>query len=352
MQDSQKPDLQTEYPFISVIVPIYNEIGYIRSFLQSLSEFDYPRHRVEYLLVDGGSSDGTVQAIQDFRPDGLELRLLDNPDRYVPQALNLGLSKARGSVIVRLDVHALYPRDYLTSLVFWLARTEADNVGGLWETKPGGPGMKAKAIARALSSPFGVGNAYYRIGTSQPMSVDTVPFGCYRRDVFDRIGPFDPHLLRNQDDEFNARLIKKGGRIMLIPTIKISYFARTGFLPLARMMNQYGYFKPLVNVKIGRPASLRQFAPPVLILALLFLLVSSLFFKAGIYAFLGLLFLYLGFVFLGSFKSGSQGGREMILTCLAMPVMHFPYAAGYLIGAINHLILRKNNTKENLSSSR
>ena len=332
--------MNCELPHISVIVPVYNEGPYLSAFLDALLEQDYPRDRVEFLLVDGESSDGTRELLLERADADPCLVVLDNPDTYVPFALNLGLSQANGEVIVRMDVHAIYPSDYITRLVAWLETTGADNVGGVWRTLPGGPGARAEAIARALASPFGVGNAAYRTGVDRPLEVDTVPFGCYPREVFSRIGGFDPDLLRNQDDEFNARLQRAGGRIMLIPEIEISYFARTTFRSLARMMYQYGFFKPLVNKKLGRPATLRQFFPPGLVLGLGCALLMTLALPRAWPLPAGLLLGYAGFLLAGALRSG-PGLRIRILTAAAMAIMHLSYGAGYLQGILVHLLLRR-----------
>jgi hypothetical protein len=158
--------------------------------------------------------------------------------------------------------------------------------------------------------------------------------------VFSRIGGFDTDLLRNQDDEFNARLQRAGGRIMLIPEIEISYFARTSFRALARMMYQYGYFKPLVNKKVGRPATLRQFFPPGFVLGLGLGLILSLVLPPVQPFFACVLLVYFGFLLAGALRSG-PGLRIRILTAAAMAVMHLCYGAGYLKGLLDHLLLRR-----------
>src|SRR5438093_7105727 len=129
--------------------------------------------------------------------------------------------------------------------------TGADNVGGAWLTAPGDATVAARAIALALAHPLGIGNARYRLGTNEQRDVDTVPFGCFRREVFERVGLFDEELVRSQDDEFNFRLLKAGGRVLLVPGAVACYRARRSVLQLARMFYQYGYFKPRVAAKVG-----------------------------------------------------------------------------------------------------
>src|SRR5205807_2595104 len=193
---------------------------------------------------------------------------LDNPRRIAPCALNIGIQAARGEVILRMDAHVIYLPSYLPILVHALLERGADNVGGVLETLPGADTAVARAIALGLAHRLGVGNSYFRVGASQPRWVDTVAFGCFRRAAFERAGLFDEELVRNQDDEFNFRLIRRGGRVLLMPTARAYYVARTSLRQLWRMYFQYGYFKPLVARKVGRVMTLRQLVPSLFLTTL------------------------------------------------------------------------------------
>ena len=200
-------------PKVSVIIPCLNEAKFIGGCLDSVLSGEFPPRDMEILVVDGNSDDGTQRIIDEYAVRHGNVRRLLNARRNTPSALNIGLAHAWGGVIVRLDAHAVYPPDYIAKLLEWLDKSGADNVGGVWETVPAGPDPICRAIALALSHRFGVGNSLFRIGSGEPRWVETVPFGCYRREVFDRIGVFDEELLRDQDDEFNYRLLKHGERI-------------------------------------------------------------------------------------------------------------------------------------------
>ena len=182
--------------------------------------------------------------------------------------MNAGIRAARGEIIVRMDAHVVYPPHYLPIAVAALLETGADNVGGVIVTRPGANTPMGRAIALGLSHPFGVGNSYFRIGTSERRWVDTVPFGCFRRSLFDRIGLFDEELVRNQDDEFNFRIQQRGGRVLLLPDLVAQYYARPSLRHVARMYFQYGYFKPLVARKLGRIMTARQLVPAAFLLTL------------------------------------------------------------------------------------
>jgi len=226
---------------VSVIIPCYNEQKYIRQFLESLIALEYDSALLEIFLVDGGSSDGTHAIISEYTSRHSHLHLLHNPDRTVPYALNIGLKHAAGELIARMDIHSRFPPDYIDKLVSWHRRLEADNIGGVCRTGTLIDSGTAAAIAVAMSDRFGVGNSIFRIGAEEEyLEVDTVPFGCYRRDVFDRIGTFDERLTRNQDIEFNKRLLKSGGKIVLVPEIECTYFPRDNYKDLAKNRFQTG----------------------------------------------------------------------------------------------------------------
>ncbi len=236
--------------------------------LDSIIANDYPKDRLEVLVVDGMNEDGTRLVVNDYVLRYEFIRLVDNPKKITPAALNTGIRNAKGKIIMLMGVHATYPANYVSGLVSWLEVSGADCVGEILVTLPGGDSPMAQAIALALAHPFGVGSALFRIGTAKPRWVDTVAFGCYQREVFDRVGLFDEELARNQDDQFNHRLIKRGGRILLIPEIVSYYYARDSLMKLWRMYYQYGYFKPLVVRKIGKVMTAQQLIPTLFILAL------------------------------------------------------------------------------------
>ncbi len=332
-------------PFVSIIIPCFNEEKYIRSLLENILYQDYPREQMEVFIVDGMSSDNSREIIEEYSLRYPLIRLILNEKRYVPFALNLGIRLSRGEVVIRMDAHSCYPSDYISRLVGYLYELKADNVGGVWDTKPANDSYKAISIAIAQSSLFGVGDSQYRVGVKEIRKVDTVPFGCFPKDLFDRIGLFDEELLRNQDDEFNARIIQNGGTIYLIPDLIITYYARADISSLIRMFYQYAFFKPLVNRKLKHPATIRQFIPPLFVLFLmtgwLVVLVSPF-----------LIFLYLSgiglyFVFNLFFTLKNVWEDKQAFYLLYLPwiflLQHLSYGIGYLRGIIGFFFTGKRH---------
>lgn len=319
---------------VSVICPVFNEEKFIEACIMSIIEQDYPQDAMEIIFVDGRSTDHTTDIIRRYMQDYPFMKLIDNPERIVPYALNRGLQEAKGEVIMRLDGHCTYPTNYISELVKYLYQLNADNVGGVWNTQPAKDTPVCQAIALASSHPFGVGGSMHKIGVSKIIETDTVPFGCYKREVFEKTGPFDTDLVRNQDDEFNGRLLNLGGKIYLIPQVIINYTARDTLCKMRQMYYQYGLYKPLVNKKLGAPATVRQFFPLLFLLGLLVGGICSIFspFILQLYTTILLIYLFVGVVV------GSMGAirTHQPLLVLLMPYVffniHMSYGLGYLVG--------------------
>lgn len=214
---------------LSVICPVYNEVKYIDVCIRSILLQDYSQKNLEVLFVDGLSSDGTRDIIKRYSVEYPFIKLLDNPHRIVPFAMNIGIESAVGDIIMRLDAHALYPSNYFSTLVSELNRLGADNVGAACRTDVLNKTSKTLAIREVLSNKFGVGNSNFRLGVSKVMEVDTVPFGCWKRNVFEKYGYYDVRLIRNQDIELNKRIIRGGGHIYIVSDTYCTYLARETF---------------------------------------------------------------------------------------------------------------------------
>lgn len=334
---------------VTIICPIYNEEKFIAKCIESILGQDFPQDELEILLIDGMSSDNTRQIISQYTAQHSNIQLIDNPNRTVPYALNIGIREAKGDVIIRLDAHCKYPENYVSTLSQKLTELNADNVGGVWKTLPANDSCIALAIAIASSHPFGVGDSKHKTGATQIIEVDTVPFGCYRREVFDRIGLFDTDLTRNQDDEFNARLIKNGGKIFLIPDIVIEYTARETISKMRKMYYQYGLFKPLVNKKLGKAATTRQFFPLMFLIGLVIGAIVSPFSKVLCAVYLLVLALYFGIGLIVGIKKALENRRFALIFLMPFVFLnvHLSYGFGYLIGIYKVLMNKDFNVKYN-----
>ncbi len=339
--------------FVSIIVPVRNERAFISKAINSILEQDYNKDLLEIFLIDGLSTDGTAEIINSYTQKYGFIKFLTNHNKTVPYALNLGIKQAKGDIIIRLDVHAEYPKNYISTLVHYLIKLNADNVGGVWITVPSENTYKAKSIAIALSSPFGVGDATYRLTSSRDeyFEVDTVPFGCYRREIFERIGLFDEQLTRNQDNEFNERLRKTGGKIYLIPSLKIKYYARENYSKLFKMFYQYGYFGPLVDLKLKRPTRLRRYIPIIFVLSLVLPLILALVYQPFLFLWLFTIIAYAIFSLIFStinvFKNNDL--RLIPFIMWSYFVSHISYGLGYIMGFLDFVILKKKKVNINLS---
>jgi GT2 family glycosyltransferase len=217
-----------ELPTVSIIIPCRNEARFIGSCLESVLSNGFPLERMEILVVDGMSTDGTREIIQDFAARYSRIRLLDNPQKVTPYAVNIGIREASGDAIMRLDAHTICGRDYIERCIRVLYDYGADDVGGTLRITARDNTIIGRAIVKALTQRFGVGNLDYRFAQPEkPKLVDTVAFFCCRRELFQKIGTFNEKLTRIQDMEFKRRLALAGGRIMLAPGAFADYQARS-----------------------------------------------------------------------------------------------------------------------------
>ncbi len=257
-------------PFVSVIIPCRNEARYIAACLDSIVSNDYPRNRLEVLVIDGMSDDGTRETIDEYSCRYPFIRRLDNPKRITPAGLNIGVRSAGGAIIIRMDSHARIGGDYIRRSVMGLCQYHVDNIGGVMHTLPQQDTLIGRGIAASLAHRFGVGNSWFRVHPSKPTYVDTVFGGCYHRDVFKRIGLFNEELQRTQDFEFNARLRRAGGRILLLPEIVSYYYAKAELGPFWRYNFNNGVWAvvPFARSHVV-PVSWRHLVPLVFVTTLL-----------------------------------------------------------------------------------
>lgn len=299
-------------------------------FNQKISNAKY-----EIIVVDGMSNDGTREIIQRLISTINAIQIVDNPDKIVSTGFNLGLSKAKGDIIIRVDGHSKLESNFLINTINLFNKIDAECIGG--PTKHIAKGIVGKSISIAQTLKFGVGNALFRQKIKKGSYVDTLAFGAYKREVFKKIGGYDEELLRNQDDEFNFRLIQFGGRIWLDPSIKSFYYPRTSLKKLFSQYFQYGLYKIRVIQKRKALASFRQIIPflfvfVLIVTALLWLINSNFYFL--------LVCLLICYFSLGIFftLSALLKRKRDYLSILILPItfftMHCAYGFGFMIGLI------------------
>ncbi len=259
-------------PRVSVLVPCRNEAAYLDRFLDEVLAQQAVPGGFEVLVAEGRSDDGTRALLERRAAADPRIVVVDNPAGVVSPGLNAALRRARGEIVARMDVHTRYADDYLCRCLEVLEASGADNVGGPARTQA--EGYLARAIAIAYASPFAVGGARFH-DADFAGEVDTVPYGCWRRQTLVALGGFDEELVRNQDDELNLRLRRRGGRIVQSPAIRSWYQPRRSLAALFRQYFQYGYWKVLVIRKHGQPASWRHLVPGAAVAAGLALVLAS-----------------------------------------------------------------------------
>ena len=333
--------------FVSIIIPCRNEEKYIRKCLDSLLQQDYPKEKLEILVIDGASEDRTREIIQEYAQKHPLIKFLENPQKFTPFGLNIGIKEAQGEVIIRIDAHSVCEKDYVSKCLEYLEEYKADNVGGVMKTLPGKDTLVAKAIALSLSYPFGVGRAYFRIGSKEPREVDTVLGGCYRKEIFEKIGYFNENLPRGQDMEFNLRLKRFGGKILLVPEIKSSYYARSDF-------KSFWHHSVMDGVKLIYPLefgvvifSWRHLVPLAFVLSLISFGLLA-FFSLKFLWFLGL-YLLINLYFSAKISFAKKDFRYLFLIPIAFAILHIGYGLGSVYGLLK---LLKNILSQRLKISK
>jgi glycosyltransferase involved in cell wall biosynthesis len=318
-------------PFISVVIPVYNEERHIAACLDSVLAQDYPADRYEVVVADGGSDDRTREIVQEITTRHPNVRLIDNPGRLQAAGLNRAILASRGSVIARQDGHAEWAPNHLRRSVELLDATGADNVGGLQEAVGDGP--SGRAIARAMSSPFGVGGARFRY-SHQEEEMPTVFLGTFRRSAFERVGLFDEAYPPHEDYELNDRIRATGGRIAFSPDIRTRYHVRDGLTSLARQYYRYGRGK--VRVARASPGVIRPYhlAAPALVAAIPVMTAMALSGKGRRLALAGVV-VYAGACTFAGLQAGSGGPLDVQRRIpVTFAVMHVAWGAGFWTGLL------------------
>lgn len=321
---------------LSVICPIYNEEKYIAKCIDSILAQDYSKDELEIIFVDGMSKDRTREIVNEYTKQYPFIRLIDNPEKIVPPAMNKGIKAAKGEIIMRLDAHATYEKNYFTVLVNALKELGADNVGAVCKTDVLNKTPKTLAIREVLSNKFGVGNSVFRTGVDKVMEVDTVPFGCWKREVFDKYGLYDVRLVRNQDIELNKRILRGGGKICIVPNTYCTYLARETYQGLAK--NNFGNGKwnilTVFYTKQFNSLSIRHFIPLLFVLSLIVPTILSLVYTPFLIISLLSILAYVSLLGMISLKLSINKKLNFIYLLTSFLVLHLSYGWGSLMGLI------------------
>lgn len=318
------------FPFVTIIMPVYNEAGYIKPTLSSVLDQDYPSERIEVIVADGRSTDGTSQILSELQRSFSRLQVIDNPNRVASTGLNAALQIARGEIIIRVDGHCSAERNFVSENVALLTEhPEAWSVGGpMVHTAYS---LFGKAAAAAMSHPLGNGNALHRFADYEGYA-EGVQFPAVRRWVFERIGKFDEQLVHNQDDEFNYRIRKAGGKIYISPRIRHTYYVREQPRPLFRQYFRWGFWRVKVIKKHRRPAALRQLVPATFYLIMIGLLLGGLLLKQMALVLILPLLYTTALIIAGLSVLPKVSFKVASLVPLAMATMHAGYALGFIYG--------------------
>lgn len=325
----------SERPFVTVLIACRNEGRHIRPCLKSIDENDYPKDRLEVIVLDGMSEDDTRKIVQEYALAHPYVKLIENPKKITTTALNIGIKASKGEYIVWMGAHSSYAKDYISKCIEASLKYGVENVGGAIVAVKRDESFMADCITKAISHPFGIGGAKFRIPPKEPTFVDTVFGGCYRRDVFDRIGLFNEDLERSQDIEFNLRLRKAGGRIMLVPDIISYYSARTDFWSFLKHNYSNGVWA-IVPFKYSTiiPVGLRHLVPLGFVSTLLGSAILSLFVPAFKWIFLitAASYMIANLIASISISFKNKDVRYFLVMPFIFASLHIGYGVGSLAG--------------------
>jgi len=334
---------------VSITIPCRNEEKYIKKCLSSILNSNYPNQLITIYVCDGMSEDNTRDIVKNMSKKNSNIILLDNLKKTTPFALNLGLKKSSSDIKIILGAHATVDLNFILENVKAFEKSHdigctGGVINNVYENET------SKTIGLAMSSSFGVGNAHFRTGNKDGF-VDTVAFGAYKKEVFDKIGYFDEDLVRNQDDEFNFRLLKNGFKIYLSSKIHSDYYVRASFKKLFKQYYQYGYWKVFVNTKHNTVTTVRQTIPLLFVLFLSFGIISSFVHSFFLFSFLTILLLYFVLSIYFALKK-TQNLRRVFLLIFVFFELHLSYGFGYLVGIFQFIFLNKKPSKNSKSMSR
>jgi len=333
----------SDLSLISIIIPCRNEEKFIGKCLDSIVGQVYPKDKLELFVVDGMSTDKTREVVREYGQTYSFIAILENRMKVTPFAMNIGIRSSQGEVIILVNAHSILDKDFLKNNIEYLNKTHADAVGGMLNTINVGASIISKAIPLATDSIFGAGGRRYRSRIQEGFVKDTLPYCAYRKELFDKIGLIDEDLIRDQDEEFNYRILKNGGKIFFTPKIKSYLHVRPTLKKLWKQHFQYGYFKPLVLSKVGGVFTWRQAIPSLMITSVVVTGLLSFLSEYFLWFFILILGLYVSVTMIFSLLIGIK--RDLRLMSFLMAsffTLHFSYGTGYLKGILDFILFKKH----------
>ena len=313
----------SEWPTVSVVMPIRNEAKYLEQSVQSILLQTYPRE-FDICLAVAPSSDATEAIAQSLCTQNHRISVIENPSGKTASGLNAAIAHTKGQIVVRVDGHATLSTDYILNAVATLRSTGAANVGGI--QRPIGRSVFERAVARAMTSKFGTGGSKFHVGGQSGLT-DSVYLGVFDRSRAEKVGWFDERLIRNQDYELNIRLRNDGGTIWFDPNLWVDYQPRSSLSQLARQYFQYGWWKAKVVCLHPSSLRLRQLAPVLVTIILLCSLAISVINPLSL-----LLPLLYGLLTTAiSFSQPRLSLAERLALVLILPTMHLTWGLGFTL---------------------
>ncbi len=322
---------------VSVVIPCLNEESHIGQCLDSVLSTDFPKEQLEVIVVDGLSADKTREIVKKYEKKHAFIRLMDNPEKIQQIALNRGIKASHGSYVIRLDARATLAPNYISTCLHYIEKTGADCVGGRLETQPQKNTAIGHAITFVMGHPFGVGSGFRTVSSDdfEPFETNTVPFGCYRKSVFDKIGYYHEKLAYSEDADFHTRMAAANCKVMMIPGTRSYYFARATLSSFLKHAYRNGIWAILPTLYTNTiVVKLKHFVPFIFVSTLLILLLGGLFTPYSLMALLAVLVLYfgLGVSIAAGFAVKRKNPAYVLLIPLSLTILHVFYGLGTLAG--------------------
>lgn len=326
---------EKEFPFVSALLVTRNEKDYIKISLMSLIEQTYPKDKYEIIVIDGGSTDGTLDIIKElqdtYNTERFSIRVVPNPKKILATGWNIGIQSAKGEYVVRIDAHSTAEKDFIEKSVETMMRVDAVCVGGKLTSKS--LNGEDNAISYVLSSPFGVGNSSFRVSENEGYA-DTAVYGLYKKDIFEKAGYFDEKMVRNQDIEMHSRIKKAGGKFYFNPEIKSTYYTRNTVKKMLKQAFGNGQWNMVLLKKGSGALSIRHLVPFLFVIgvfgAIILGFIHPIFWMIGI----AVIFLHLGLGIYFACKKTKKIGQIITMPFLFIS-LHFAYGLGYIKGLFN-----------------